>query len=103
MNTIPNRFKLLLETKGFKQADLARILGKSKGNIGDFIRGKSKPSAEFLSLLAEKLDVNINWLLTGKGKMFTKENISVSDKTLDEKIDEKIVLVLQKYGLIEKP
>ena len=69
MSTISERLILILKEKNLKPADLARILSKSKGNIANLLKGDIKPGSDFLELLAEKLEININWLLTGTGSM----------------------------------
>lgn len=89
---ISKRLSLVLKEKDMTRADLARTLGKSQGNIASIIKGEVKPGAEFLLLLYKKLNVNINWLLSGEGEMFLKEGTR-----LKKEINE----VLREHGLID--
>ena len=51
----------------------AKEIGVSSGNLTDWIKGRTKPTAEVLVRIHEKFNININWLLTGKGDIFVKE------------------------------
>ncbi len=52
------------------QGDFAREICVVQQQLSKYERGENKPSAEFLTKLVEKMNVNINWLLTGNGEMF---------------------------------
>jgi transcriptional regulator with XRE-family HTH domain len=54
-------------------------LGVSRFSILNYEQGKSKPNAEFFELLAEKYNVNINFIITGKGDIFESNNPLVQD------------------------
>lgn len=51
--------------KGLTQKQLGEILGCTYINILNIEKGKYLPSQAFISNLIEKLDVDVNWLLTG--------------------------------------
>lgn len=72
---IKDRLKLIIDAKNISKADMSRILEFNEGSISNYFSGKEYPGRKFLTLLIEKLDVNVNWLLTGKGEMF------IGDKT----------------------
>ena len=50
--------------------DLRDISGYSKSMISKAENGLKKPSISYLYALMDKYNVNINYILTGKGKMF---------------------------------
>lgn len=50
---------------------MASELGTSEANIRNFING-SYPKVEFVIAICEKLEINYEWLLTGKGEMLDK-------------------------------
>ncbi len=52
------------------QGDFAREINVVQQQLSKYERGENKPSADFLTKLVEKMNVNINWLLTGEGEMF---------------------------------
>lgn len=53
----------LLEKKNIKQSELSKATGISTGNISDWKKGKSFPSAEKLLLIADYLGCSTDYLL----------------------------------------
>lgn len=49
--------------KGFKQEELATLIGKSKNVVSNWERGDNKPDADTLFELCDLLDVDANYLL----------------------------------------
>lgn len=49
---------------------LAEMLGINPANIHDWVNRDRIPGGEHLQTFHDKLNVNINWLLTGEGEMF---------------------------------
>jgi transcriptional regulator with XRE-family HTH domain len=71
---IGNRLKKYLEVKGISQADFARKTGLTQGHVSDIINNiKKHPSAGTLAKIDKNTDLNIRWLLTGEGEMFTNK------------------------------
>jgi SOS-response transcriptional repressor LexA len=68
--TNSERLKTLRETIGVSQAEFARTLGVAPSFISGIERDKKDVSRELLQKLLEKYQININWLLSGSGKMF---------------------------------
>ncbi len=62
MTKIPRLFELLKE-KNITRKELTQATGISSGNISDWKSGRSKPSADKLSLLASFFDVSVDYLL----------------------------------------
>jgi len=54
------------ESKGYQ---FAKKIGISQGSLPELENEISLPSAKTLKGLCLKTDINIYWLLTGKGKM----------------------------------
>lgn len=61
-----NRLSLLLE--GRSGNAFAKCIGMSEAVIRDYLSGKTYPSLNRLATIAEKCDVPIEWLATGKGE-----------------------------------
>jgi len=80
------------------QNDFALKLGISPRAYVNYERGERKPPYEVLISLYEIYDVNLNWLITGKGSMFNQQQPSTSN----EELEQKVVEVMKKYGVIEK-
>jgi transcriptional regulator with XRE-family HTH domain len=64
------RLKLIRETIGISQSEFARTLGFAPSFISGIERDKKDVSRELLQKLLQIYHVNINWLLSGEGKMF---------------------------------
>lgn len=67
---IGKRLKLIRKQKRITQAELGEKLGIQFQHVSKYERGETVPTWENLIKLAQFFDVNINWLLTGNGKMF---------------------------------
>jgi transcriptional regulator with XRE-family HTH domain len=101
---IGKRLRLIRERLGITQAEVGEKLGIQSQHVSKYERGETVPTWENLIKLTEIYDVNINWLLTGKGGMFLsmvnysilgEKNIqAVRDLEPDSQIEE-IVIELQ--------
>jgi len=87
---IGKRLRIVRESKGISQVELGNHLGIQFQHVSKYERGESVPTWENLIKLIELLGVNINWLLTGKGKMFLTPlgYEEVEDKTMPQKIQD---------------
>lgn len=73
---ISNRIKELVDYYGEgNNSKFAALIGTSEANIRNYING-TMPKFEIISNIATKFEINYEWLLTGKGGMHTKEQIS---------------------------
>lgn len=74
---IVTRIKLLIEKRaGGVKKEFAEALGIYPSLIEKWTNQGNMPSAEHLSNFATKLNVNINWLLTGKGPIYIDKSES---------------------------
>jgi transcriptional regulator with XRE-family HTH domain len=102
---IGKRLRLIREKIGITQAEVGAKLGIQSQHVSKYERGETVPTWENLIKLIELYDVNINWLLTGKGSIFLspvnysiqeEKNVSaVRDLEPDNQIDE-IIMELRK-------
>jgi len=70
---MPDFSKLLRRFRlgsGLKQKDIATFLGVTPTAISDYESGKRTPSLDMIVLLADRYDLNLSWLITGKGDMY---------------------------------
>lgn len=93
MITIGERIKELRKERKISQAELAKNINVSPGNVGDWERGKAKPGADALISLMEYFSVSADWLLTGKGSTQNKvhneataEDTGSTRKTIDSDV-----------------
>lgn len=68
--------------------EMANRLNMSVSTLSSYERCVRTPSADFLAQLYEKMDVNINWFLSGCGEMFldksTTQNTDLKSEILEE-------------------
>ena len=64
--SIGQRISKLMLDMDVSNAKLARMIGVSRPTIGNWIEGKSAPTGENLTNLANALKVDPNWLMLGK-------------------------------------
>ncbi|MEO0628251.1 MAG: helix-turn-helix transcriptional regulator [Bacteroidota bacterium] len=70
--SIANRVQAVIEDKGLKNSDFAKLTGYESSNLGHFLRGKTKkPSIDLAIGIARAFpEVNLYWLLLGEGEMY---------------------------------
>lgn len=66
---IARRLIGLLDGSGLTPTQLAAKLGTRQTTTGQWYKGRTLPSAEWLGELCQALHVNGHWLLTGQGPM----------------------------------
>ena len=71
--TIGERIRRVRERLGLNQAEFARRLKTGQPVISRYERNQRVPDADFLRKLNVIFHVNINWLLTGTGNMFSED------------------------------
>lgn len=70
--TVGSRLRLWRKSSLMKLLDVKKMIGVSQGSLSDLENDKSLPSATTLTQLCLRTDLNICWLLTGKGPVARK-------------------------------
>ena len=78
------------------QKDFGEKLGLSKSAANALEIGRRQPSRETLIIMAEKLNINITWILTGYGEMFLEQN------TFTEPTTTEIMNLLNSFILLDE-
>ena len=65
------RLKSFREENNLSQAQLAKELKCSKQQIARFETGRAEPQIIFFKILVEKFEINLHWLLFGKGPKYS--------------------------------
>lgn len=73
MKDLIERIKKVRRAHGLTQKQFADAIGYSQGNIGDWERGRSSPSAAAIQSIVNTFNVNSAWLLTGVEEGAKKE------------------------------
>ena len=65
------RLLQFLQAENITQTQLADILSVARGSVSHILAGRNKPGYDFLeSLLLHYPALNLDWLMTGKGRMY---------------------------------
>jgi transcriptional regulator with XRE-family HTH domain len=58
----------------YSQERMAELFGVTRSSYCRYESGKAFPGPSGLEKLASSFNVSLDWLVSGKGRMFTKEN-----------------------------
>lgn len=79
MNT---RLVQFLAAEGISQAQFADTINVARASISHILAGRNKPSFDFIQSMGKNYpDLNLEWLITGKGKMYKNSSQSVQSPT----------------------
>ncbi len=83
---IGERIKNLLKARHLKQKQLAIGAGVSEATMSDILKSKHDPGVHTIRRIAEYLDVDLNWLITGKyleeRRAETNQSVKISGKDI---------------------
>lgn len=68
-NFLGDRLRQWRKSIPMKSYELAKLIHISQGSLSDIENNKSLPSADTLAKIYQSTNINIIWLLTGKGPM----------------------------------
>jgi len=68
-NVLGDRLREWRRSVPLKSYELARLISISQGSLSDIENNKSLPSADTISKIYLNTNINIIWLLTGRGAM----------------------------------
>lgn len=83
MPAVIQRILNKLEEKDIKESKLAEYLGINKSVVYAWRRRETNPPVEYLEQICTLLDIDIEWLITGKNKS-TTSNLTENEKELLE-------------------
>jgi transcriptional regulator with XRE-family HTH domain len=65
------RLEQFLAAENITQSQLADTIGVARAGVSHVLAGRNKPGYDFLlNIMNHYPDLNIEWLMTGKGKMY---------------------------------
>lgn len=68
--SISERLKQVIEDKNLNIKAFSETSGIPYRSIQNYLRNEREPNVEALIRLKEAINIDINWLLTGEGKMY---------------------------------
>jgi len=86
--TIGYRLKELKNLNIFSVNDLSELLKCEQPTISNYFNDKRAISTQSLELITDRYNINLNWLITGKGKMFLSDAPQVPASEHQKKITE---------------
>lgn len=69
MESLNDRIKLVFKDSGLTQMDISKRLNIAQSSVSGIISGKANPSKRTLADIADRFDVNLEWLRDGTGPM----------------------------------
>lgn len=97
MTTIGEKIELILAEKRFKKSELCNIANISRQTMSSIVNNQSKPNWDFLTILNQELDVNLNWLIADDGQPFKTTQFEQSEVIFTQKVLD----ILKKEGLLK--
>lgn len=83
------RFKQLLEEKNLTATRFAAIIKVNASAMSHILNGRSKPGFDVLDKIAQAFpEVNLNWLISGKGSLYNNSVTSVKSHPIQQKLFE---------------
>jgi transcriptional regulator with XRE-family HTH domain len=77
------RIKEARKALGWSQADLARRMFVTQPSVADWESGRKAPHMKNLARLSVMLEVNMEWLSTGRGEMHPSAALSTPESATD--------------------
>lgn len=83
MDGINERFAIIRKNSGLNAKQFAISMDMVPTTVSSIENGNREPSKEVLIKLAERYSINLNWMLTGDGPMFTDEKRPQEDEPIE--------------------
>ncbi|MDD2229311.1 MAG: XRE family transcriptional regulator [Candidatus Cloacimonetes bacterium] len=96
---VGERLAMVMKTMKLKNYQFAKKFSISAASLSRYKSGERYPDPELLVRLSES-QVNVNWLLTGKG---TTQIVQDFDGWMKERLEEKMKVVDSQTGLVQSP
>ncbi len=71
MTDIVDRIIAVRQAVGLNPTEFARRLGDKRQRVQDIERRKQRPPVDYIGKIVEHFRANAEWILTGKGEMFS--------------------------------
>lgn len=89
-----NRINLILRAKNITARQFAEEIGIQPSGMSHILSGRNNPSLEFLTKVIRRYpEIDANWLLLGRGAMYTSQSAATVTPTLPSTSDDEPVPV----------
>lgn len=73
--TLQDRIRKIRKDAKLTQSEFGKRIGMAAGTVTNLETGANKPSAGRLYLIAEKFNVNPDWLINGRGEQYRSQMV----------------------------
>lgn len=81
------RLQQFLEAENISQAQFAETLKVARGSVSHILAGRNRPGYDFLESLALHYpELNLEWLITGRGRMYKESGLFVQEEIPQESV-----------------
>ena len=92
------RLEQFLAAENITQAQLADTLQVARASVSHILAGRNRPGFDFIESMALHYpELNLDWLVTGRGKMYNNESISLTEPVQPTAIQKKITKITVFY------
>jgi len=92
--SISDKIKYIAKQHDISVAKMAKIMGRSPGNVYDWIQGASRPGYDAMQQLRAEFEVDLNWfvdekdvVMDGKESYGPDAKLETRVKNIEEKLD----------------
>ena len=97
------RLQQFLNAENISQSQFADTLGAARAGISHLLSGRNKPGYDFIeSLMLHYPELNIEWLITGKGRMYNSDETQDLSATTEINTSDEIVKSVDNKKFISK-
>ncbi|MGN4127986.1 helix-turn-helix domain-containing protein [Lysinibacillus sphaericus] len=98
MNNENNRIKELRKELNLNQEDFGSAIGLTKSSVSNVEKGVRNVTEQHIKLITNAFNVNENWLRTGQGEIFVKqETFSLDEKAQQYKLSPLEIDIMKRY------
>lgn len=91
------RLQQFINAENISQSQFADNIGVARASVSHIIAGRNKPGFDFiLGMTRAYPALNVDWLITGKGKMYRSSEPSLQVKEPATKIDDDLLFEMEK-------
>ena len=91
------RLQQFINAENISQSQFADNIGVARASVSHIIAGRNKPGFDFiLGMTRAYPALNVDWLITGKGKMYRSSEPSLQVKESAAKIDDDLLFEMEK-------
>ena len=78
------RLQQFISAENISQSQFAEKIGVAKASVSHILAGRNKPGFEFIEGISQAFpDLNIEWLISGRGRMYKSREREIFDSQDD--------------------